>query len=398
MVRRIPSLQASSRHRRYRNVPHRYQLVFIFAFLVLQFFSYEVLAQDDIPAQLPFAVGLYEGLMGNSGVALSDPTAASYYNPSLLNRKKKDSYSISGNTFGTFSSASEEAKTTSLALNPGYLATVLVGDALVHEFFIVNISPSKLNVAKSFQDSELISRSEFKADRTQFLFGYSMAFRSIPFALSYFGQYNQTEMTGFSEYTSLISNMRSTQYTKLDLKYLGLGISVSGYAATQRGYTLGYQFKTRQLIVYKKDVTNNSSFVHGGASAADYNRYDSTYENESEVRNGSQFAIGHGFVNGDHEFITDSHFQERSNLNYSFTMTQTFGYRLNSRAGNQFLVGFAHQIGSEVKYLGQSAYYSVGMSWLKNSLRSTFGAYALSSRIGQDVFAAGLTFGSEFSY
>lgn len=349
-------------------------------------------------AQLPFAVGLYEGLMGNSGVALSDPTAASYYNPSLLNRKKKDSYSISGNTFGTFTSESENTKATSLALNPGYLGTILVGNVLVHEIFIVNTSPSRISLVANFQNSQLLARSEFKADHTQFLFGYSMAFKSIPFALSYFGQYNQTEMTGFAQFTSLNSNMRTTQYTKSDLKYLGLGISVSGYAASHIGYTLGYQLRTRQIIVYKKDVTNNTSFVHGGTTATDYLQQDSTYENQSEVINGSQFAIGHGFVSGDHEFITDSQFNEHSDLNYKFKMTQTFGYRMNSKAGNQFLVGFAHQLGSEVKYLGQSAYYSVGMSWLKNSLRSTFGAYALSSRINQDVFAAGLTFGSEFNY
>lgn len=336
--------------------------------------------------------------MGNSGVALSDPTAASYYNPSLLRRKKKDSYSISGNTFGTLTSKTETTKITSLAFNPGYLSTILVGEALVHEFFMANASPSKLNIAMDFKDSNFSGRSEMKADQTRFLFGYSMAFKSVPFALSYFGVYNQSEVTGFSQFTSLISNWRSTQASTSDLKYLGLGVSASGYTETNSGYTLGYQLRTRRWIVFKKDVTKNSSFIHGGTSPTDYTQFDSTYENESSIDTGSNFTIGHGFVNGDHEFITDSNFTERGDLNYAFSMTQTFGYRLNSKAGNQFLAGFAHQLGSEVKYFGQSAYYSVGMSWLKNSLRSTFGVYALSSRISQDVFAAGLTFGSEFSY
>lgn len=349
-------------------------------------------------AQAQIALGLYEGLMGNSGAALSDPTAASYYNPSLLSKKKKDSYSLSGNTFGTYNSKSENTKTTSLSLNPGYISTILVGTSLVHEFFIANNTIAKANVSIDFSDPTLQAQSNLNIDSTRFLFGYSMAFRSIPFALSYFGQYNQTEINGFSQFTSLISNMRSTQIIKGDLKYLGLGVSASGHVSTNFGYTLGYQMRSRQLLVYKKDVTKNSSFIHGGASATDYTQIDNEYENQSSILNGSTFAIGHGFVNGDHEFVTDSQFTENTNLNYSFTMTQTFGYRMNTKGGYQVLAGFAHALGPEVKYLGQSAYYSVGMSWLKNSLRSVFGAYALSSRIDQDVFAAGLTFGSEFNY
>lgn len=359
--------------------------------MILVLFSFQAQAQAPL--------GLYEGLMGNSGVALSDPTAASAYNPSLLSRKKKDSYSISGNSFGTFSSKSENSKISSLNLDPSYISTILVGSSLVHEFFIANVSPgSKLNSIVEFGDANAAGKSEFNLNSTRVLFGYSMAFRRIPFALSYFGQYNQTEANGFSELTSLISNFRSTSVTKGDLKYLGLGISVSGHNDTSFGYTLGYQIRTRQLIVYKKDQMTTTSYIHGGTSATDYYQQVSSFENQSSVVNGASFAIGHGFVSGDHEFITDSQFDEKSDLNYSFNMTQTFGYRLNSRAGNQFLVGFAHQLGPEVKYVGQSAYYSVGMSWLKNSLRSTFGAYALSSRIDQDVFAAGLTFGSEFNY
>lgn len=336
--------------------------------------------------------------MGNSGAALSDPTAASIYNPSLLRRKKKDSYSLSGNTFGVFSSKSEKTKATSLTLNPGYISTIMVGTALVHEIFIANGTFSKINVLADYSDSSMQGHLEMNVDNTNFVFGYSMAFKSIPFALSYFGQYNQSETNGFAQHTSLTSNVRSTQFIKGELKYLGLGISVSGHTSTASGYTLGYQMRTRQLIVSKKDITKNSSFVYTDIPGAEYVQHDSQQENQSEVQNGASFIIGHGFVNGDHEFITDSRFQEADDLKYRFTMAQTFGYRMNSRAGNQFLVGFAHELGPEVKYFGQSAYYSVGLSWLKNTLRSVFGAYAQSSRKDQDVFAAGLTFGSEFNY
>ncbi len=351
----------------------------------------------SVEAKAQIAQGLYEGLMGNSGAALSDPTAPSYYNPSLLNRKVKDSYSLSGNTIGTLTSRSDSAEINSFALNPGYLSTILVGDRLVHEIFIANTSPSKFKIVAKLDGPDSVAKFEQTIDQTQFLFGYSMAFKSIPFALSYFGQFTQKEISGFGEYTSLSSNLRSTTSVKGDFKALGLGVSVSGYATTG-GYTFGYNLKTRQLIVYKKDETTNSSFVHGGTSPTDYGRYDSTYQNQTVVTNGSSFIIGHGFQNGDHEFTTDSEFKETSDLNYKFVMTQTFGYKLNSASGHQLLAGLNHQIGPDVKYLGQSTYYSVGYSWLKNSLRSVLGGYVYTSKIGQDVFAAGLTFGSEFTY
>lgn len=386
MVRRVSSLQTSSRDRRNRNVSNRYQLAFT---ILLFLFPYQANSQ--------FAIGLYEGLMGNSGAALSDPTAPSYYNPSLLNRKKKDSYSLSGNTLGTYSAKSERAKTTSFNLNPGYVSTILVGTGLVHEIFVANTSPSQFDVQLDLSNPTLAAKTEMTVTQSQFLFGYSMAFRSIPFALTYYGQYTQKVITGFDQFTSLISNMRSTQTSRSEFKSIGTGIGVSGYAKS-RGYTLGYQLRTRQLILYKEDKSYYSKFIHGGSSATDYTQSDSVYENQNPVINGSSFVIGHGFSSGDHEFITDSQLQETSSLDYSFKMTQTFGYRMNSKGETQLLVGFAHELGPEVKYFGQSAYYSAGLSWLKNNLRSVFGAYALSSRIGQDVFAAGLTFGSEFNY
>ncbi len=342
-------------------------------------------------------MGLYEGLMGNSGAALSDPTAASFYNPSLLNRKIKDSYSLSGSTLGTFSYKSENANATSFSLNPGYLSNIIVGDALVHEIFIANTSPSKIKISAQLDSSDSLLRFEQSRDLNQFVFGYSMAFRKIPFALSYFGQYSQIEANGFSEFTSLTSNLRSTTSSKLDYKSLGFGISVSGYM-TSDGYTLGYNLRSRQIILFKKDVTTNANFVHGGASASDYQRIDTEYLNQNKAPNGSSFVIGHGFQTGDHEFTTDSQFQESNDLGYKFSMNQSFGYRLNSSSGNQLLCGLSHQLGPDVRYFGESTYYSVGYSWLKNSLRSVLGGYIYSSRLGQNVFAAGLTFGSEFNY
>jgi hypothetical protein len=342
-------------------------------------------------------IGLYEGLLGNSGAAISDPSAASFYNPSLLNRKTKDSYSISGNTLSSFSSKSDNTQVSSFGLNPGYLSTILVGDALVHEIFIGNTNVSKVKVKADFNFPDVVGSLEQNTDMTQVIFGYSMAFRSIPFALSYFGEYSQQEGTGFAQFTSLNSPLRSTESTKSDFKALGLGVSISGYMNSD-SYTLGYQLRTRQLIVYKTDVTRNASFVHGVPASGDYSEQDSTFQNQNKVVNGSVLVIGHGFKSGNHEFLTDSQLSETSDLNYTYTLNQTFGYKYNTKSGHQLLTGIQHAIGPEVKYFGQSAYYSVGYSWLKTSLRSTFGAYYYTSRIGQDIFSAGLTFGSEFSY
>jgi hypothetical protein len=337
--------------------------------------------------------------MGNSGAALSDPTAPSYYNPSLLSNKKKDSYSLSGNTFGSIYSKSDNSELTSLTLNPGYLSTILVGEGLVHEIFIINTSPSKLKIVENRDSPDSITRIEKTRDQTQFLFGYSMAFRSVPFALSYFGQFTQVNTVGFTEQTSLTNNQRSTTYTKGDLRALGTGLSVSGHT-TLKNYSFGYSLRTRQLSLYKKDEETSSRFVHGGTSPTDYERIDSSYENSNpeSISNGASLILGHDFQIGDHEFTTDSQFQETSELSNKFKLNQTFGYRMNSNFGHQILCGISHELGPQVKYFGQSVYYSVGYSWLKNSLRTVLGSYLYTSKISQDVFAVGLTFGSEFSY
>ncbi|MBC7420848.1 MAG: hypothetical protein H7328_08970 [Bdellovibrio sp.] len=335
--------------------------------------------------------------MGNSGAALADPTAASYYNPSLLNKKIDNSYSLAGNTLGSFSSKSENKETTSFALNPSYLSSIIVGTSLVHEFFLANISPSKVKTVVTSTTASAKNRTEISRDQTQFLFGYSMAFRKVPFALSYFGQFNQISSVGFNEFTSLTSNARSTASTKSDLKSLGVGISISGHT-TYENYSLGYQIRSRQLSVYKKSEGLVTTFLHGGTTSTDYSKTETENLNEQVEELGSSFIVGHGFKLGDHEFITDSQFQESSDLNYTYNLTQTFGYRMNSDGGHQILCGISHKIGNEIKYFGQSAYYSVGYSWLTRANRSVLGAYVYSSKLQQDNFAAGLTFGSEFMF
>jgi hypothetical protein len=369
----------------------------ISACLHLGFFLVWIFVAPVAKAQLSSPIGLYEGLMGNSGVAISDPTAASHFNPSLLAKKKADSYSLSGDSVGNYLSKSESTQSSSLSFNPTYLSTVLVGDALVHEFFILNLSPSNIKQISKLTGVDSSTNSESNLDINKLLFGYSMAFRGAPIALSYFGQYSQLKTFGFSEFTSTTSSLRSTSITKTDYRSLGVGISVSGHAGFE-SYTLGYQFRSRQLRIYSRSEGSTRLYSHGGASPSDYAITERESSNTSVDTLGSSIAIGHGFKTGDHEFLTDSQLQEGSDLAYRYSLTQSFGYRMNSKSGHQFLCGMNHRLGREVKYFGESAYYSVGYSWLKRAMRSGFGAYVYSSRIGQDVTVAGLTFGSEFNY
>lgn len=345
-------------------------------------------------------MGLYEGMMGNSGVAISDPTAASYYNPSLLRKKRFDAYAISGNTLGSYSSKSDSNQYSSFSFNPSYLSTVIVGDHLVHELYILNLSPSNLKFVSTTASSDATVNSESNYDINQFLAGYSMAFRSVPLALSYFGEYSQLKTFGFSDSTSLTNTSRSTSATRTDYRSLGLGVSVSGHNTfgNSSDYTLGYHFRSRQLRIYSKSEGSIKTYTHGSPSASDYSVSEVQSSNSSIETLGSLLTIGHGFKIGAHEFLTDSQFQESSQLGYKYAMTQSFGYRMNSSQGHQILLGINHRLGSEIKYFGQAAYYSVGYSWLTRALRSGVGAYIYSSRVEQDVFMAGLTFGSEFAY
>lgn len=348
-------------------------------------------------AQAQSAIGLYEGMMGNSGVAFKDSSAPSYYNPSLLSERKKDSYSLSANSFGAYSSKSEGQEATSLALNPNYLGSVIVGNHLVHEIFFTSVMPSKIKYVTNAATATQLTKAENQTDNTQMTFGYSMAFRSVPFALSYYADFFQLKSFGFSEITNANGTPKATEQTRSEQTSIGLGLSASGHFSIEQ-YTMGFIFKTRRLSLYNKSEGTGARYAYGSPGPTDYTKTDFPYGGSTAPLSGHALSVGHSFKNGDHEFLTDSNLVEQSDLAYRFKLIQTFGYRMNSDSGHQFLCGVNHLIGTEVKYIGQSAYYSVGYSWLTRSLRSAIGAYYYTSRLDQDISALGLTFGSEFSY
>lgn len=346
-------------------------------------------------AQTP--IGLYEGLLGNSGAALADASAPSFYNPSLLARKASDSYAISGNTFGSFSSKSDLQETTSVNVYPSYLSSIFISESLVHEIFMINLAPSRLKNVVTINNNNTLTVNESNREGNRILLGYSMAFRNIPFALSYFAQYSEVQEFGFSEFTDFNSTHRSTSILKGSFTSFAAGISVSGHSRFD-AYTLGYNLKLKPAVFYKKNKAEIKSYIRGETVASDYRVATADAEMNSVDLVGSAMIVGHAFRSGEHEFITDSQFIENSKQANSYDLSQSFGYRFNSDSGHQFLCGFNHGLGGDVRYLGQRFYVSTGYSWINKINRTTLGLYFYRSKVDEEVNAAGLTFGSEFSY
>ncbi len=339
--------------------------------------------------QLP--VGLYEGLMGNSGLAIKDSTAASAYNPSLLRDRTDNSFSIGGNAFGSLSSRTSGSEFSSLSLTPTYISNVMNGSALVHEFFYSSRLSGPMDLEVKTDDSTTRLTSNVMSSR----FGYSMAFKSIPFALQYLARFSQTKNVGFMEGYVPLTNTTLSAHLEDESRYLGVSLGVSGHARFG-GYSLGANLISRGLDLYKKSEGRSKIYQSTGGVLTTSESADS---HAGIAETGYQFAIGHGFQVGDHQFLTDSVFSETPDLNHTYDFYQTFGYKMNSKAGHQFLTGLSHRIHPDIKYFGQAMYSSVGYSWLTRALRSTFGLYYSNTNLaGQTTTTYGLTFGSEFQY
>ncbi len=345
--------------------------------------------QPGMAQQLP--MGMYEGILGNSGVALTDSTAPSRYNPSLLKHKGDSSYSLGGNAFGAMSSRNSGSEFNSLNLTPTYLSSIIAGDSLNHEIFFNSIFSGPLQ-AETKQDNQ-ITKSEI--DLVSARFGYSMAWKSFPLALQFLGRYSQRRDFSYFEAIDPIAGTTIIAQSEAEKKFLGASLGVSGHS-TFDFYTMGFNFLSRGLDLYKKSKGKTKSFTKTSSSFTT-----DTIESETDVfpEAGHYFAIGHEFKIPGHQFIFDTTFSEENGLNNTYVMSQSFGYKLSSRAGNQFLVGFNHRIGPEISYFGQSMYSSLGYSWLRNTLRTAIGAYLYNSKLtDQSTIAFGLTYSSEFRY
>ncbi|MEN0058767.1 MAG: hypothetical protein AAGB31_08025 [Bdellovibrio sp.] len=334
-------------------------------------------------------IGLREGLLGNSGVALTTSTAASYYNPSLLRDREDNSYSIGGSSFSSMKLESSGTHTSSTNISPSYVSSILVGDSLVHEFFYLTLASGTLwsesqNTSTSYTNAMNIGISRF---------GYSMAFRSIPFAMQFLGRYTDASLIGYGEGQS--PNM--TFHQQADVKDLAVALGLSGHARF-KSYSLGFNFITRGLKIYKAEKGFTRIFVQGSPNPNDYIITEKSSAPLSISEERQSLKIGHSFANNGHEFVTDSFLVETPEAENTYNFYQSFGYMLTSQNGHQLMTGVRHALGPEIKYFGQDIYASVGYSWKTRGLRSSFGVFYNQKDLNTQYSVVGLNFASEFSY
>ena len=272
-----------------------------------------------------------------------------------------------------------------------------MSESLAHELFVINLSPTHIQKVVTNNNASANSKFESAQDITNLVGGYSMAFKSFPIALSYFAQYTQIQEFGFTELTSLSSDLRSTSVSRGKVSRLTAGISISGHA-NYDSYTLGYNLKLRPITLFNKNTSNVTSYIRGETVPTDYRVEESKSEINFTDSQQNSMSIGHAFREGIHEFITDSQFVEKQAHSKSYQFSQSFGYRMSAKSGHQFLCGINHGLGGDVTYFGQNIYTSAGYSWDTRANRTTFGLFYHRSNFDQEITSAGITFGSEFSY
>lgn len=338
-------------------------------------------------------LGLYEGMMGNTGVATTHSTAASYYNPSLLSQRKDNAFSINGNTVGTTNSKNDGSTiSSSFGIAPSYLSDLLVGDALVHEFFLATTLQGQFNWVVTTPDNKF--DSDLNLNRV--VAGYSMAFKSIPLALQVLGRYSEANSYGVAEFSDPGNNTYSVSKVKTEFRNLNVALGISTHFTFDH-YTFGVNFNTRGLRLYNKDEGTTKTFTHGPLPT-DWVVTETDQGRASVSNEEGKLTIGNGFKVGNHEFLTDSLFVEDSNKLDSYDFIQTFGYRYGVADGHQLLCGAGHNFGSDVKYFGQSYNASVGYSWRTRQLRSAVGLYYSRTSTTIETSTAGVIFGSEYEY
>ena len=355
-------------------------------FFVLLCFSSESLAQ-----LLP--VGLYEGLMGNTGAATVHSTAASYYNPSLLRDRQDNAFSLNGNTLGTSNVRDGNSTISSaLAISPSYLSTLLVGEDLVHEFFLATTLQGQFS--SQAKTDNLISDAELNMNRV--VSGYSMAFKAVPLALQFLARYTEGKIFGVSEFADANTSIQSVSKTKTDFKNLNFALGISSHFRFDH-YTFGVNLVTRGLNLYTLNKGSTKSFVRG-PQPSDYAITEVDSSGSSIPNEEGRVNIGHSFKVGYHEFLTDSVFAESSNNLNRYTFNQSFGYRYGLADNHQLLCGVGHNLGPDIQYAGQSFNASVGYSWATRRLRSAVGLYYSRSNVNLQTSAGGVVFGRQSEY
>lgn len=328
--------------------------------------------------------------MGNSGVAISDSSASSFYNPSLILNKNKNSYSVGGNTLSNFNSDASGDRLTSTGISPSYLSSLQIFDGFAHEFFLTNTTSVDAQVLKTALTG---AETHFNIRLQDYLAGYTFAFHALPFGFQINLRYRDNQTSGFSEFQS--SSGAETSDIQSANRQIDLVHSIGGNH--QFGdYRFGYKYTTRGLAIYKKKEGREKKYSYSQT----LNQYTKT-ESDFLIEQGAvaeTILIGHSFKINDHEFLTDTKLEELADLTHAYNWSQTFGYKLSSTAGYQYMCGVSHLINKDVKYFGQSMYISTGFSWQARSSRTAIGIYYDADKLKYDTQIYGLTFSSEFIY
>jgi len=342
----------------------------------------------DLQAQsLP--LGLYEGFLGNSGVAINDSKSPSVYNPSLLSQKPDSSFSIGGNSIVNNSTNSASFSGSKNFIAPSYLSSILNGESLVHEFFLYNQTNFQIN-SKTSTD---ILNSDSTLDLTRYVSGYSMAFKSVPFAMQFLAIYEELNYTLQSE-NKTNNQITSSINSKSSNKKLSSSIGLSGnFKSGIYRFGVNYQLSPMNLLENKSGLTNTYT-----PSSNTILKQEVLGSTTSSNAIGHVLRVGHSFLVNSHEFLFDTNFSETDKDSRNYIAYQTFGYRFLGNDQHQFLCGLSQAIAPSSKKFGKDTYISTGYSWSRGKSRSSVGLFYYNLDEDSKYQTYGINFSSEYGY
>lgn len=339
--------------------------------------------------QAQIAVGLKESALGNSGAAITESSAPSFYNPALLSERNKSYFSLTGTTLTSFKSSTENQDFNSTKFAPNYLSSINAFESYIHEFALINQVSIDTNSTAQITNGSRTSHLTTE----QYILSYAFAFRNFPFGFQ-LGLHMNEQNVSLNQITSDANAANgvtiNNSQTAASL-FLGFG----GIHQLGSNYRFGYKYEAPRLRVYKKTTQSGSYYNYDKVNDLFYTGRPDFISQDTNY-NSQVITLGHSFSLNDHEFLTDSRMTEDSERKDTYTLHQTFGYKVNFSNKMQFMCGFSHQFGTGSPKLSESGYFSSGFSWQTNTLRSTVSGYYMQGDSDSEI--AGLTFGSEFVY
>jgi hypothetical protein len=353
---------------------------------IFKFFLFVLLCVSYAKAQIP--VGLKESSLGNSGVAISDSSAPSYYNPALLSERHKSYFSLTGTTLTSFKSSKNTEEFRSTKFAPNYISSIQAFDSFIHEFSLANQLSVDSSVITPVTDGS--KTTNIRSD--QYSLAYAFAFRNFPFGFQVGLRVNENNIN--LKQSTNDGNIATGVDFDISQRVADMFVGFGGIHQLGTHYRFGYKYESPGLNFYKKSDRGGSYYI--------YNKTDNTFTTGqtqgslTETNLNSQvITIGHSFIVNDHEFLTDSRFLEQQGSKNSYDFYQTFGYKINFSNKMQYMCGFSQKF-SDSPEAFDSNYFSTGFSWQTSSLRSTLSGYYADGK--DDTQSAGITFGSEFTY